>query len=208
MKEATPQLVLYQNINKLPFTIFLDIIDTKNLELLVIAGEASEEVLQETWENIYAAYYDALNSDKENTETTEAKDLAINYNKISRARVLLDAIASIGPNETLINELYDFGYNLPANNTKNIDNIIKLFTANHKRDYINLQITTKLSEEEQQEITVIDVNYYMETIAIIMTSLKCGIDIHTLTLGLYVALIKQYKQHYKSLLKLQNNGGN
>jgi len=204
--EDLPPLKLYQNINRLPFTVFLEITDTKDLSLLITQGEATEAELVEAWDKLYAEYHDACNNGEDDSETREVKSFATSYNKVCRARVLLDSIVAIGTHETLIEQLYAFGYDLPENNGKNMERIVALFTANHKRDYIDLQTNTLQREEEQQEATVIDGNYYMNTIAIMIASLKCSIDINSLTLGLYVALIKQYKQHCKSLLKLQNHG--
>lgn len=204
-QEGTTPLKLYQSINKLPFNKFLEIVETNDLSLLCIEGEATEEILKETWDKLNADYFDVVNGDKDDSETIEAKTFTIAYNKVCRARAVLDAIVKVGPKEQLIEALYAFDYDLPENTEKNVETIVKLFTANHKRDYIDLQVNTKERDEAKGEAQVIDANYYLETIAIMMTSLKCSIDMNSLTLGLYAALIKQYKQHCKSLLKLQSH---
>jgi len=208
--EGLPQLKLYQNINKFPFLVFLDIVDTKDLTLLVIEGNPTEEALNEAWMNINDAYMGVINGNQDDPETIERNELTVSYNKILRARILIDSIVKIGPNEMLIDQLYSFGYDLPENTDENLEQILKLFTANHKSDYVDLQINTKSDnnfddDEDTEQKREIDSSYYLETIAIIMAGLKCSIDLSTLSLGLYAALVKQYRQYCKSLLKLQPN---
>lgn len=197
---------LHNNINKLPFNLFLDIVDTKDLNLLIIDGEFTPEQLQEAWDKINSDYADVINGAKDSVEMAEAKELMSGSNKLNRAKVLIDVIDRIGPNEKLIEELYSFGYSLPENNPKNLKAIVKIFIANHKRDYVALQdMKNQIPETTETEERVIDASYYLETIAVMMAGLKCSIDINTLTLGLYAALIKQYKQFCASLLKTQAN---
>ena len=199
MQEVKPQLKLYRNINSLPFLIFIDIFETKDFSKLLICGEASKEELEQTWAAIEAEYYDAINDGKDNQE---AKDLTIEYRRICRARKLIDSIAIIGAREALIDELYSFDYPLPEKTGTNTTQIVNLFVANHKRDYVDLQVNTKDRQESQNDAPVINAAYFMETIAILMANLKCNIDINTLTLGLYVALLKQNN----NLSKKQSNG--
>lgn len=204
--EEKPPLKLCPNINKLLFTTFLEILETEDYSLLIISGEATDEELIEAWNKLHGAYTEALNSGEESPEMQDSRITLVNNSRIMRARTLLDAIVQVGAHKGLVSQLYSFGYDLPECTDKNATRVVELFTANYKRDYVDLQANTLQAEELKQDMPVIDTNYYLETIAIIMTSMKCSIDISSLTLGLYVALVKQYKQHCKSILKLQNNG--
>lgn len=195
---------LHDNINKLPFTLFLDIVDTKDLKLLIIEGNPTQEQLDKAWETINNAYVNIVNGAKESVEMVEAKELTIEGSKINRAQLLIDVITKIGPREALIEELYSFGYDLPENTDKNLQQIVQAFIANHKRDYVSLQ-ELKNQTPEETETPIIDASYYLETVAIMMAGLKCSIDVNTLTLGLYASLLKQYKQFCKTLLNVQAN---
>ena len=190
------QLSTYQNIHKLPLTVFIDVLVTKNLQLLIIDGNATNEDLTPIWETLYAEYMDSIAGAEMRGRLESVKDSAIIQSRINRARITLELIEKIS-DKRLIELLYDYDYPLPPLTADNVELVINTFLAYYKSDFIDLQILAKQDESEGDEITI-DYNYFMSTIVDMNIGMKTNININELSVGAYCAYVNKYREYCKS----------
>ena len=190
------QLSTFQNIHKLPLTVFIDVLVTKNLQLLIIDGNATNEDLTPIWETLYAEYMDSIAGAEMRGRLESVKDSAIIQSRINRARITLELIEKIS-DKRLIELLYDYDYPLPPLTADNVELVINTFLAYYKSDFIDLQILAKQDESEGDEITI-DYNYFMSTIVDMNIGMKTNININELSVGAYCAYVNKYREYCKS----------
>lgn len=199
---ATMSLNMYQNIHKLPLTVFIDVLVSKDLTLLITQGIATEEQLLAQWELLYSEYIDAISGPEMIGKMETLKDSALVQSKISRGKLILDIISTL-PDDRLIELLYSFNYPLPQFNGSNHELVINTFIAYYKNDFMNLQIMA--DQPDSKEVVTIDYNYFMSTIVDMNVGMKSNININELSVGAYCAYVNKYRQYCKTMSKNNKN---
>ena len=206
--EVTKPLNMYQNIHKLPLSIFIDILTSKNYNLLIIEGAATIEQLEAQWQLLFNEYTELIGGTEIINKIETVKDIALLESKLKRAMALLEII-QIKQSEALYEMLYEFDYPLPIKkdySIENLNNVLKIFIAHYKRDYLELQTSAMTIENNQSsEVQKIDYNYFLKTIISMSTGFKMDININNLSVGAYCAYVNQYKQYCETMSKQINN---
>lgn len=197
---------IYRSIHKLPLVAFIDILTTKNYNLLIIEGECSNDELISVWGDIFNEYTEAIGGKELEGKLNSVKDTIIMQSRVQRARTLLEVIR-IRPCEELYNQLFDFDYPIPKAkeySIESLDKALKVFLAHYKRELIDLQ-EMAVQVESQGEESVLDYNYFMNIIVDMSTAFKMSININDISVGQYCIFVLKYKQHCELILKQQKN---
>lgn len=207
---STLSLSMYQNIHKLPLTVFIDILTTKDYSLLITQGNATNEQLAAQWELLYTEYIEAISGSEMKGKMEAVKDTVTLQSKLGSAEKIITVLSTLTDPahiEKIIDLLYLFNYPLPAFNGENHESVINAFIAYYKSDYIDLQVMASTESESTEEI-IIDYGYFMSTIVDMNIGMKSNININDLSVGAYCAYINKYRQYCKSMSKTVENDNN
>jgi len=198
---------LYTTIHKLPLQIFIDIIVDEDLKLLIIEGEASEEVLNETWQNILNEYTQAISNKEVINKIDETKNLLKKETTIKIIDSMLRMI-ELKPCEELFNLLYLFNYPIPKleYSEENLRAILPTFLAHYKKERFDYQLLIKSIEEKSKgknKDVKLGYDYFNNMIAEIGIAFSTTLDIRTITTGIFCTYVNKLHKHYENQRKQQ-----
>lgn len=198
---------LYTTIHKLPLQIFIDIIVDEDLKLLIIEGEASEEVLNQTWQNILNEYTEAVSNKEVINKIDETKNLLKKETTIKIIDSML-RIIEIKPCEELFNLLYLFNYPISKleYSEENLKAILPAFLAYYKKDRFEYQLLIKSREEKgkgENKDVKLGYDYFNNMITEIGIAFSTSIDITKVTTGIFCTYVNKLHKHYENQKKQQ-----
>jgi hypothetical protein len=204
-KESKQTTNLYQSINKLPLSIFIDCLVDNEFNKLIIEGEATNEQLQQAWEKVMEEYGNAVAPNEVSNKLQDVKTLARKEYQIKRIELVLDLLDKF-PCEKIYNMLFTFGYTLPKlkYSNENVNKVVSILLGYFRRDITDYQILAKKIEEKAQEQpkNKYTRQYFDDVLSSICTALKLpSLSIETMTLGAYCAYLRRYNTFIKSQQK-------
>ena len=205
LKESKVTLNLYQSINKLPLSIFIDCLVDETYNGLIIEGEATNEELQNAWAKIMEEYGNAVAPNEVENKLRKVKSLAMKSYKIQRIEIVLYLLSKY-PCEKLYNMLFTFGYTLPKlkYSQDNADKVLDIFLGYFKKDITDYQILEKETETNQEETPKPKYTrqYFDDVLSSICTTLKMpSLSIESMSVGAYCAYLNRYNSFIKSQQK-------
>ena len=205
INEKTSNIKLYENCNQLMLDRFIQIIVEGDLRLLIIEGEPSNEILQETWEYIYAEYT-LLISDDNSTEIYKAiRDINMWKMKFQRIEMFI-SLLSQRPYPLLIIELKKMGYNYTFNHNDiqsykadlnavyNTAKTLLIQISNREKDLERLQKQDRQNDKKEKPVDQFD-------IMLISLSEHAGYQVqpHKLTVSQFAKMMNRVKEYAKKL---------
>jgi len=205
VKELQSTLKLYQSINKLPLTIFIDCLVDKDYNGLIIEGEPTKEEIEKAWATIMEEYGNSVSPNEVESKLRDLKTLAKKEYQIKRIEMLLDLLEKM-PCEKLYNMMYTFGYTLPKlkYTQENVDKVLAQFIAYLKKDITDYQILAKKLETKQDDTDKPKYTrqYFDDVLISISIALKMPtISVNNITLGAFCAYLNRYNAFIKSQQK-------
>lgn len=94
LQEDIPSTKLYQHINELPLSRFIECLVDNNLKVLIISGVPEEDVLNEAWANIYEQYVEAIGDSENKMYLRLLKDIAKLDNKLKIIELIVKVLAT------------------------------------------------------------------------------------------------------------------
>ena len=205
INEKISNIKLYENCNQLMLDRFIQIIVEGDLRLLIIEGEPSNEILQETWEYIYAEYT-LLISDDNSTEIYKAiRDINMWKMKFQRIEMFI-SLLSQRPYPLLIIELKKMGYNYTFNHNDiqsykadlnavyNTAKTLLIQISNREKDLERLQKQDRQNDKKEKPVDQFD-------IMLISLSEHAGYQVqpHKLTVSQFAKMMNRVKEYAKKL---------
>ena len=202
-EEVKTSLKLYQDLS-IPFSKYIEILINKDLNLLIIEGEATESELSNSWQTINELYIEAIGDLDTKIRIESAKEIAYLEGRIVIANSIITQLL-IRYSDDLIQMLSSFGYFITIEpNEANLKAYINQFNG-----YLNaevLELKEKLNEidksdKKNEEITK---QYFEKVIVAIELTFKFQINIDIITTAKYCEYVNSYNNHIKNLEKQIN----
>jgi len=193
---------LHNTIHKLPLTIFIDIMVSKDLSLLVIEGEPTQEELTTTWQNIISEYSQAISSKEVSIKMDSLTEL-MQLETIIRIGDTLVRILEMNPKKETFELLYEFGYNLPQKeySEDNLKVILPIFLGHFRLDKHKYSILSEHKEKQaknQEKKQDFDYEYFNDMISEIGINLNTHLDIDKIMTGVFCSYMNKLQKYIKN----------
>lgn len=199
-------LKLYQNIHKLPLSVFIDCLVDNDYEKLIIEGEATHVELFNHFETLYMQYIEAAGG-------KDAVNKLYKTGRLVTLRMQTGLFAQVQealkqyPTEEMFMLLYDFPqYNPPLMDYSvgNIEKVLKPMIAEWKSDLVDLANleAAQPKEETKDDNPGYSHTYFMTAITGIEHALKVYIP-ENITVGKFCSWVVRYKEYVRAI-ELQN----
>lgn len=206
-EEVKKSLKLYQDLS-IPFSKYIEILINKDLNLLIIEGEATESELSNSWQTINELYIEAIGDLDTKIRIESAKEIAYLEGRIVIANLIIAQLLT-RYSDDLIQMLSCFGYFISVEpNEANLEAYISQFNG-----YLNaelLELKEKLNEIDKTDVKSVEVTrqYFEKIIVAIELTFKFQINIDNITTAKYCEYINSYNNHINNLEKqIQKNHG-
>jgi hypothetical protein len=199
--------MIYTTINKLPLDVFIEINETKDLSLLVIEGEHSNELLIEAWNIIIMEYTQAMANKEVKRKLEDGKEKTRLQTIISVGDSLL-SLCEKYPCEKLYNLLFEFGYPLQKleYSEENLKTAIEGFLVHFrgaKFDYrVILAKEDKEPKKPQQKAITLGYDYFNALLADISIHLNVNVDTKNTMTSVFCMLAQRLEKKIESLNKI------
>lgn len=205
INEKTSNIKLYENCNQLMLDRFIQIIVEGDLRLLIIEGEPSNEILQETWEYIYAEYTSLINDDNSLEIYKAIRDINMWKMKFQRIEMFI-SLLSQRPYPLLIIELKKMNYNYAFNHNDiqsykadlnavyNTAKTLLIQISNREKDLERLQKQDSQNNKKEKPIDQFDI-----MLISLSEHYKYEVQPHHLTVARFAKMMNRAKEYTKKL---------
>ena len=205
INDKTSNIKLYKNCNQLMLDRFIQIIVEGDLRLLIIEGEPSNEILQETWQYIYAEYTSLINDDNSTEIYKAIRDINMWKMKFQRIEMFV-SLLSQRPYPLLIIELKKMGYNYTFNHNDiqsykadlnavyNTAKTLLIQISNREKDLEYLQKKDSQSKTKEKPIDQFDM-----MLISLSEHYKYEVQPHHLTVARFAKMMNRVKEYAKKL---------
>ncbi len=193
---------LYDDIHKLPLSLFITCITESKFDVLIIEGNPSQADLVECWSNIWFQYID-LNEDNESIYILQLKkEITILENRIKIIECCLFCLKIVN-SQNLINTLKDYGVTvLPFDNPGYQQSLTRAEALLAPK---KLQLKEKVKEvelhEESKEGGTIDRSYFDKMLIRLSKFQHYHIDKQKVMVSEFVMLMREYLVFVRSTQK-------
>ena len=202
-EEVKTSLKLYQDLS-IPFSKYIEILINKDLNLLIIEGEATESELSNSWQTINELYIEAIGDLDTKIRIESAKEIAYLEGRIVIANSIITQLL-IRYSDDLIQMLSSFGYFITVEpNEANLDAYISQFEGYLKSEILELQEKLNEIDKSDKKNEEITKQYFEKVIVAIELTFKFQINIDIITTAKYCEYVNSYNNHIKNLEKQIN----
>jgi hypothetical protein len=196
-------LKLYQDLS-IPFSKYIEILVNKDLNLLIIEGNATESELSDAWQTINELYIEAIGDLDTKIRIESAREIAYLEGRINIANSIIKQL-EYGYSDALIQMLSSFGYIISIEpNEANLEAYINQFNGYLKAELLELQEKLNEIDKVEKKETEITKQYFEKIIVAIELTFKFQISVEKITTAKYCEYINSYNNHIKNLEKQIN----
>lgn len=202
-EEVKKSLKLYQDLS-IPFSKYIEILVNKDLNLLIIEGNATESELSDAWQTINELYIEAIGDLDTKIRIESAREIAYLEGRINIANSIIKQL-EYGYSDALIQMLSSFGYIISIEpNEANLEAYINQFNGYLKAELLELQEKLNEIDKVEKKETEITKQYFEKIIVAIELTFKFQISVEKITTAKYCEYINSYNNHIKNLEKQIN----
>jgi len=196
-------LKLFQDLS-IPFSKYIEILINKDLNLLIIEGNATESELSDAWQTINELYIEAIGDLDTKIRIESAREIAYLEGRINIANSIIKQL-EYGYSDALIQMLSSFGYIISINpNEANLKAYINQFNGYLKAELLELQEKLNEIDKVEKKETEITKQYFEKIIVAIELTFKFQISVEKITTAKYCEYVNSYNNHIKNLEKQIN----
>jgi hypothetical protein len=203
LKEVKTSLKLFQDLS-IPFSKYIEILINKDLNLLIIEGNATESELSDAWQTINELYIEAIGDLDTKIRIESAREIAYLEGRINIANSIIKQL-EYGYSDALIQMLSSFGYIISIEpNEANLEAYINQFNGYLKAELLELQEKLNEIDKVEKKETEITKQYFEKIIVAIELTFKFQISVEKITTAKYCEYVNSYNNHIKNLEKQIN----
>ena len=196
-------LKLFQDLS-IPFSKYIEILINKDLNLLIIEGNATESELSDAWQTINELYIEAIGDLDTKIRIESAREIAYLEGRINIANSIIKQL-EYGYSDALIQMLSSFGYIISIEpNEANLEAYINQFNGYLKVELLELQEKLNEIDKVEKKETEITKQYFEKIIVAIELTFKFQISVEKITTAKYCEYVNSYNNHIKNLEKQIN----
>ncbi len=196
-------LKLFQDLS-IPFSKYIEILINKDLNLLIIEGNATENELSDAWQIINELYIEAIGDLDTKIRIESAREIAYLEGRINIANSIIKQL-EYGYSDALIQMLSSFGYIISIEpNEANLEAYINQFNGYLKVELLELQEKLNEIDKVEKKETEITKQYFEKIIVAIELTFKFQISVEKITTAKYCEYVNSYNNHIKNLEKQIN----
>jgi hypothetical protein len=196
-------LKLFQDLS-IPFSKYIEILINKDLNLLIIEGNATESELSDAWQTINELYIEAIGDLDTKIRIESAREIAYLEGRINIANSIIKQL-EYGYSDPLIQMLSSFGYIISIEpNEANLEAYINQFNGYLKVELLELQEKLNEIDKVEKKETEITKQYFEKIIVAIELTFKFQISVEKITTAKYCEYVNSYNNHIKNLEKQIN----
>jgi hypothetical protein len=196
-------LKLFQDLS-IPFSKYIEILINKDLNLLIIEGNATESELSDAWQTINELYIEAIGDLDTKIRIESAREIAYLEGRINIANSIITQL-NYGYSDALIQMLSSFGYIISIEpNEANLEAYINQFNGYLKAELLELQEKLNEIDKVEKKETEITKQYFEKVIVAIELTFKFQISVEKITTAKYCEYVNSYNNHIKNLEKQIN----
>lgn len=196
-------LKLFQDLS-IPFSKYIEILVNKDLNLLIIEGNATESELSDAWQTINELYIEAIGDLDTKIRIESAREIAYLEGRINIANSIIKQL-EYGYSDALIQMLSSFGYIISIEpNEANLEAYINQFNGYLKAELLELQEKLNEIDKVEKKETEITKQYFEKIIVAIELTFKFQISVEKITTAKYCEYVNSYNNHIKNLEKQIN----
>jgi hypothetical protein len=196
-------LKLFQDLS-IPFSKYIEILINKDLNLLIIEGNATESELSDAWQTINELYIEAIGDLDTKIRIESAREIAYLEGRINIANSIIKQL-EYGYSDALIQMLSSFGYIISIEpNEANLEAYINQFNGYLKAELLELQEKLNEIDKVEKKETEITKQYFEKVIVAIELTFKFQISVEKITTAKYCEYVNSYNNHIKNLEKQIN----
>jgi hypothetical protein len=196
-------LKLFQDLS-IPFSKYIEILVNKDLNLLIIEGNATENELSDAWQTINELYIEAIGDLDTKIRIESAREIAYLEGRINIANSIIKQL-EYGYSDALIQMLSSFGYIISIEpNEANLKAYINQFNGYLKAELLELQEKLNEIDKVEKKETEITKQYFEKIIVAIELTFKFQISVEKITTAKYCEYVNSYNNHIKNLEKQIN----
>jgi len=196
-------LKLFQDLS-IPFSKYIEILINKDLNLLIIEGNATESELSDAWQTINELYIEAIGDLDTKIRIESAREIAYLEGRINIANSIIKQL-EYGYSDALIQMLSSFGYIISIEpNEANLEAYINQFNGYLKAELLELQEKLNEIDKVEKKETEITKQYFEKIIVAIELTFKFQISVEKITTAKYCEYVNSYNNHIKNLEKQIN----
>jgi len=190
-------LKLFQDLS-IPFSKYIEILINKDLNLLIIEGNATESELSDAWQTINELYIEAIGDLDTKIRIESAREIAYLEGRINIANSIIKQL-EYGYSDALIQMLSSFGYIISINpNEANLKAYINQFNGYLKAELLELQEKLNEIDKVEKKETEITKQYFEKIIVAIELTFKFQISVEKITTAKYCEYVNSYNNHIKN----------
>jgi len=202
-EEVKTSLKLFQDLS-IPFSKYIEILINKDLNLLIIKGNATENELSDAWQTINELYIQAIGDLDTKIRIESAREIAYLEGRINIANSIIKQL-EYGYSDALIQMLSSFGYIISIEpNEANLEAYINQFNGYLKAELLELQEKLNEIDKVEKKETEITKQYFEKIIVAIELTFKFQISVEKITTAKYCEYVNSYNNHIKNLEKQIN----
>jgi hypothetical protein len=202
-EEVKTSLKLFQDLS-IPFSKYIEILINKDLNLLIIEGNATESELSDAWQTINELYIEAIGDLDTKIRIESAREIAYLEGRINIANSIIKQL-EYGYSDPLIQMLSSFGYIISIEpNEANLEAYINQFNGYLKVELLELQEKLNEIDKVEKKETEITKQYFEKIIVAIELTFKFQISVEKITTAKYCEYVNSYNNHIKNLEKQIN----
>jgi hypothetical protein len=202
-EEVKTSLKLFQDLS-IPFSKYIEILINKDLNLLIIEGNATENELSDAWQIINELYIEAIGDLDTKIRIESAREIAYLEGRINIANSIIKQL-EYGYSDALIQMLSSFGYIISIEpNEANLEAYINQFNGYLKVELLELQEKLNEIDKVEKKETEITKQYFEKIIVAIELTFKFQISVEKITTAKYCEYVNSYNNHIKNLEKQIN----
>lgn len=215
LTESTTTIKLYSDCHKLMLDRFIQIIAEGDLKLLIISGKPSQELLEETWSNIYADYIGLIRDDGAKEMYKAQRDIIQWQNKFDRIEMIVQLLAK-RPFTGLIELLkkmgysYAFNYNDMASYWADLNAVYQRSKTLLSQIVLRKKDLDRLQEKDAKAEKVEPVDQFDIMLISLSEHYKYEVQPHNLTVARFAKMMNRVKEYAKNLdnkIRSQEKGG-
>lgn len=199
----------HQTIQTLPYSVFVEILISKNLLLLIITGQPAQSKLEAAWSNILNEYSDAIKTEKSNNLFEAGKKLIYNRWCINFLSLALDYLKH-EYDAAIAERISTLGYPLiEYNEDKNVY-LKSIFEVETEAKFLIVQQNQLTAEYERlggkkapEQRQMID---YEKELRILSKFMGYNIRKQDITVMEYCSILNAYIENVEAIKKQTENG--
>ncbi len=162
LQEDIPSTKLYQHINELPLSRFIECLVDNNLKALIISGVPHEDALNEAWANIYEQYVEAIGDNENKMYLLLYKEITKTAIDISLIDKLIEVLQTyrVKNFEDMLNGALKTNFKFDASKPEEYEKLLKRcqnrsksININHNLKKLQLEAMQKKAEGKSQKPT-------------------------------------------------------